>query len=279
MAGNDDQREFWSNQAGPKWVALQQAMDAKMQPVLDGIFARAGLTSGQTVLDVGSGTGASTLMAADRVGPNGMVIGADISPSMSDLAEKRAAGRPNARFLVADVADYAFDPASVDSTISRFGVMFFADPVAAMRNIAKSMKPGTQMTFACWGQIPNNPFFTMPAGLAKEIVGAVPRPDPDAPGPFAFRDPQRVKDILSAAGWSDFFCDTTNVHLTPEGAAAEVADVLSQIGPAEAALTYHNAGPDTRTALISALTNALSAFQTPQGIRIPAEINYVMARA
>ena len=185
MSDNSDQAEFWSSDAGRTWVAEQTSMDAVLQPVLDGVLARADLQTGQSVLDIGCGTGISSIEAAVRVGTSGRVLGADISPTMLERATARARDLSNVQFLKADAAAHTFEQGAFDCLISRFGVMFFSDPVGAFHNIALGLKPGARLTMAAWGQIPNNPWFTLPAQAAKAVVGAPPAVDPDEPGPFA----------------------------------------------------------------------------------------------
>ncbi|MCE8008222.1 methyltransferase domain-containing protein [Aestuariivita sp.] len=277
MTRNADQQAFWTSVAGPKWVDHQEAMDMLMQPVLEGLFERAALPPGARVLDIGCGTGASSLQAAEIVGQAGQVLGADISSSLLALARSRAAGRSNIGFVEGDAAEHTFAQAHHDHLVSRFGVMFFADPAAAFANMARALKPGAKMTFAAWGQIPHNPFFTVPAQAARALLGPVPKSDPDGPGPFAFRDPDRVLSILRSAGLTDCAVDVVPVDLTPQGTPQNLARQTTAIGPAEAALSHHQASPDQRIALEEKLVEAFRPFQTPQGLRIPAEINYVSA--
>ena len=276
---NSEQQDFWTNIAGPKWVENQEAMDALMQPVLDGVLDRAGLQPGDTVLDIGCGTGASTLAAADIVGSEGQVLGADISTLLLDVARTRAAGRDTIRFVDADAATYAFEPASFDHLISRFGVMFFADSVAAFANMAQALKPGAQVSFASWGQIPNNPFFVDAAQAAREALGPIPRADPDEPGPFAFRDPERVLAILSDAGLQSPAVDVVDLHLTPPGTVQDFADRAIAIGPVEATLRHYDATPEQAKTVREAVVAQFAKYETAEGMRIPAEINFFTARA
>jgi SAM-dependent methyltransferase len=278
MTDNRDQRDFWTESAGPKWVAQQRAMDALMHPVLDGVLARADLADGQHVLDIGCGTGASVLAAAERVGRNGHVTGADISATLLGLARARTDGMENVTLIEADAADHRFE-ARADRLISRFGVMFFLDPAAAFANMRSGLKPGARVSFAAWGQIPNNPFFTVPAAAARAVLGAPPKPDPDGPGPFAFRDPERVRDILSAAGFAGIDIDVAETPLTPEGSLNDLAAQAMQIGPAEAAARHFEAVPDQRRALQAAVKEGFARFDGSGGLRIPAEINFVTATA
>ncbi|WP_195822011.1 class I SAM-dependent methyltransferase [Roseobacter sp. MH60115] len=275
---NSDQAAFWTTSAGQKWVEQQEMLDAFMQPVLDGLFERAPLRPGDRVLDIGCGTGASTLQAADRVGADGFVFGADISPTMLTHASARAEGASNVAFEVADAAAYRFDVRSFDHLISRFGVMFFAEPVAAFRNILTGLKPGAEVTFAAWGQIQQNPWFTIAAHAAKEALGAPPSVDPDAPGPFAFRDVARVTDILTEAGFTDVSADVAALHLAPPGLLPEVARMATSVGPAARTVEYFQGSAADADAIAVRVEKVFEAFQTDQGVRVPAEINFFKAR-
>lgn len=279
MTENADQRDFWTDIVGEKWVRNQGTMDALMQPVLDGVLARAGLATGQAVLDVGCGTGASCLAAAAAVGPDGMVLGADISPTLLTLARSRTADHPNITLIEADAALHGFEPAHFDHLISRFGVMFFADPVAAFSNMAAALKPGGQVTFASWGQIQENPYFTDAAQAARETLGPMPKADPDLPGPFAFRDPERVIGILTGAGLTEADADVVPLHLTPPGTLADFAEQAMAIGPVEA--TIREYGPDAAglAKVKDTLQATFARYDTEDGLRIPAEIVFYTARA
>lgn len=275
---NSDQRDFWSDAAGPKWLRFESAMDTLLQPVLKGVLARANLQSGETVLDVGCGTGASALQAGDAVGPTGRVLGADISGPMLSRAAARAQHHPQLEFIETDAQTHDFEPAAFDHLVSRFGVMFFDNPVAAFANMARAVKSGGRVTFAAWGQIPANPFFTFPAQAARSIIGAPPKSDPDLPGPFAFRDPDRVLDILTQAGLQDAQCDTAEIMLTPQGNLADFADTAVSIGPANAAISHFQADSAQIAALREMLQDVFTPFDGPQGFLIPAEINFFTAK-
>lgn len=274
MNDNADQAAFWGGDAGDKWVRHQAMLDHQMQPVLDGVLSRAGLAAGLRVLDVGCGTGQSSLQAAELVGPGGHVLGADVSAPMLDLARNRAEGSPQVSFLQADVAVHGFDAASFDQVISRFGVMFFADPVMAFANIARAMKPGAQLTFASWGAIERNPWFTLPARVARAEIGVPPKSDPDAPGPFAFRDIAKVENILRAAGLREVRGEAVDMDLTLPGGAADLAHLTSYIGSAASVLAHFEADEAARAALELKLKDAFAALPDEA---VPAEINYFTA--
>lgn len=276
-ARNDDQRAFWTENAGPTWVAQMGAMDRLLDPVLQGVLTRADVSEGERVFDIGCGAGTSTLAAGALVGAAGQVTGLDISATLLAVAQDRAQRNDQVDFVEADAQTHGFEPGTTDLMISRFGVMFFDDFNAAFANMARALRPGGRMVFATWGPIPDNPYFTLPARVAKEVFGPRPKTDPDAPGPFALRDVDLVNRILKAAGLDDIRTDTVEMLLPPIGDAAALADLMCQIGPAQSACAHFDAPPAQRAALHAALVTALGAHETAQGIEIPASINFFAA--
>lgn len=276
---NADQEEFWSTSAGEAWVSQQLQMDALMQPVLDLVMDRAALRPGNRVLDVGCGTGASVLQAAEAVGPDGHVTGLDISPTMLALAQSRLGEHPNTALLQADAQTHGFEPGAFDALISRFGVMFFEDTTAAFANMAKALRPGAPLTMAAWGPAPQNPFFMKPAAIATEILGPMEKTDRTLPGPFAFEDRDRIIPMLQTAGLADVSAEPVNLHLTPTGTPHEMAEVLCQIGPAERALRHFEPPEAQRDRVAAALADWLSSHETENGLEIPALIYVYQAKA
>ncbi|MEM8653832.1 MAG: methyltransferase domain-containing protein [Pseudomonadota bacterium] len=273
---NADQEEFWTDAAGPKWVAQQAAMDALLAPVLDLVMDRAPLAAGQSVLDIGCGTGVSVAAALDAVGDTGHVTGLDISQTMLELAADRVKA-PNATFLKADAQTHSFDQ-SFDAMISRFGVMFFDNSVAAMANLNTALSAGGTMTFAAWGPAPQNPYFMVPAKAAASVLGPMPKADRTLPGPFAFEDSARVLQMMAEAGVENATAETVSIDLTPPGPVADTAALMMQIGPAEAAVKYHDADADAAARVEAAVADAIAQFDTPRGLRIPACIHIYSAR-
>ena len=161
--------------------------------------------AGDAVLDVGCGTGASTLKVAGRVA-DGSVVGVDISRPLLDRARSRAeaAEIDNASFLLADAQTHRFPAGGFDVLISRLGMMFFEDPVAAFRNLGRALRPGGRIAFVAWAGVKDNPWFHVPRDAAVSRLGAAPSADPSAPGPLAFQDAGRVARLMAAAGsWQD----------------------------------------------------------------------------
>lgn len=276
---NADQEEYWSSAAGQSWVEVQLEMDACLQPVLDLVLDKAALPLGARVLDVGSGTGASVLQAAQQVGPNGHVTGLDISQTMLDLAAARLQDHPNTECLKADAQSYGFEAHSFDALISRFGVMFFEDTTAAFTNIARALVPGAPLTFAAWGPASQNPYFLHAAAISTKILGPMEKVDRTLPGPFAFEDSARIIPILQAAGLQDVSVDPIALDLCPPGDPQQTAELLCQIGPANRALNHFEPNKTDSARLVEALVDWLKTYETERGIEIPAQINLYQAKA
>lgn len=274
---NADQEEFWTAAAGPKWVRQQEAMDALLGPVLDLVMEHAPLEPRDKVLDIGCGTGVSVGAALDIVGDAGHVTGLDISQTMLDLAAARIGDAPNAVLLKADAQTHTF-ATPFDAMISRFGVMFFDDSVAALSNLNAALAPGGTMTFAAWGPAPQNPYFMVPAKAAASVLGPMPKTDRSLPGPFAFEDSARVLGMMADAGISSARVETVALDLTPPGNVTETAALMMEIGPAEAAVKHHEADADTAAQLQHAVATAIAPFNTGDGLRIPACIHIYSAR-
>jgi ubiquinone/menaquinone biosynthesis C-methylase UbiE len=247
--------------AGPKWVRLGQTMDARLAPVMALLLKRAGARPGERVLDVGCGMGTSTLRLAEQVGPAGSVLGIDISEPMLALARRRAAGRgiSNLSFLRADAQTHTFGTASFDRVVSRFGVMFFADPVEAFRNLRRALRPGGTLCFACWAPLAENLHWRIPFEIVvRELGPPAPKP-PHAPGPMAFSDIAYLRSILESAGFAEPGIVAENIAIAG-GSPDEEAAFACLMGPS-AALLEERAAPETlRAALRREIAAALLPF-------------------
>lgn len=274
MSTNADQAEFWTGQVN--WVTWQAALDAAFQPALDLVLERAALHPGQRVLDIGCGTGASVLAAAQAVGPAGLVTGVDISPTLLDAAVDRCKGLAQVNLLQADAQDIALP--LHDVLISRFGVMFFANTPTAFANLANSLKPGGALVMAAWGSAHLNPWFMVPSQVAQAHLGEVPKVDRTLPGPFVFENAERVLHDLTAAGLQDIQVDEIGCSLTPAGSAKDAAELSTRIGPAASVLRQLGGTEEDRRAICKALSAEFAKFATPEGLRIPACLNLITAR-
>jgi len=279
---NAEQITFWNENAGPKWVALQDVLDQQIGPLGRAAMDRAGIAAGDHVLDVGCGTGESTVELARRVGPTGTVTGVDLSAPMLASARARAdaAGLRNVTFEAADAQTTRFEPARFDVCFSRFGVMFFVDPVAAFTNLHAALRPLGRLGFVCWQALSENPWMRVPLAAAAQHIALPPPPEPGAPGPFSFADPARVRGILGTAGFTDVALEDHRSTLTIGGGRGldEVTDILlTGVGPTSAAM--RQADPAARPAVAAAVREALAPYHGSAGIRMDGAAWLVTARA
>lgn len=270
---NTDQAAHWS-QAGQAWVRNAGPLDRFLAAVTPPLLAAAFPGEGGRVLDIGCGYGGTTLEMARRLGPAGRCLGVDISAPMLELARSRAAEAPGAAFLQADAQTADLGSQAFDAAMSRFGVMFFADPEAAFGNIRRAVKPDGRLAFVCWRAPQENPFFSAPAMAAAPLLPPAPPPDPDAPGQFAFADGAKVRAILQRAGWGQVAVDALDapVSLADEDARA----LLLEVGPVGAALRED---PSLAPRLTEAVTGALAPYRQGERLQVTAACWLVQARA
>lgn len=268
---NEEQIEYWNENAGLKWAEHQTALDAMLAPATSALIEAAAIQRGERVLDIGCGTGETSLIAVEA---GAQVTGVDISEPMLELARSRADGR--AEMLIADASQYQADTV-FDLAMSRFGVMFFEDPVAAFANIRKNLKPDGRMAFACWQTPKVNDWVMVPMKAIKPLMPEAPETDPHAPGPFAFADPERLDGILREAGFSNIEITPhgIDVCLTQSGGVDGAVDFSSQIGPASRALGEVEEA--LRPKLLAALKEALAPHDRAGRVTLPGGIWIVKA--
>ena len=263
---NAEQIRYWNETLGPRWVEQEDLLDAQIAPLGLAAMERAHPGKGERVLDVGCGCGQTSLQLAERVGSEGSVFGVDVSSPMLERARARAAGRPNLRFTNADAQTHAFRE-RFDLAFSRFGVMFFADPVAAFANLHRALRPGGRLAFVCWQALDRNPWLLVPLRAVVGIVDLPPPPPPGAPGPFSFADPERVPGILEAGGFEAVALERLEGQLAI-GAGGDLARAVQftlQMGPVSAAL--REAGAELRLRAADAIRAALAPLASEAGVR------------
>lgn len=193
-------REDWIGRTGEEWAKRGEALERLLGPAGSAGLGALGARSGERVLDLGCGGGVSTEMLASSVAPDGAVTGIDVSPDLICQARQRLDGIDLAEVVEADAERHGFNQ-SYDAVYSRFGSMFFDDPVAAFRNIVSAMRPGGRAVFVCWREAARNQWASVPMTfVAQGTAAAGPHP---GPGPFAWADPTVFRTVLRGAGLED----------------------------------------------------------------------------
>lgn len=265
---NADQKEFWNGAQGDKWVRMQKRIDEMLGPLGEEAMDRLRIKRGETVLDIGCGTGSTTLALAECVGPEGRVLGVDVSKPMLNHARARAGAIPeyNIELVLADAQTHALPEARHDAAFSRFGVMFFEQPGPAFANIRASMKPGGRLAFVCWRNRFDNPWISVPVQVAKGKVELPPRPGPEEPGQFSFEEEARVERILGEGGWRDVRIERHDAELTIAETIEAARDFLLAMGPV--ALPFAEADEATQAAIREELDAALEDFAKGGAVRM-----------
>ncbi len=281
---NAGQRRYWSERAGPHWVERQDVFDTMLAPHGDALLEALRPARGERVLDVGCGFGTTALAVARSVGEEGGVHGFDLSTTMIERARQRAAeaGLTNATFQIGDAQVDALAPQVLhDAAVSRFGVMFFDDPVAAFANIRAAIRPGGRLAFVCWQGPARNPFFTIGARiLHPALIDPPALPDPSGPGPLAFADPERVHQILTDAGWSDVSLEAGDlpVRFVGVGSDGGMATALDQLMSSDLGrVAAGQLDPDRLAAVIEDVRSELDRHQVNGVIQFDSSVWLVSA--
>jgi SAM-dependent methyltransferase len=279
-SANAAMRRHWNEVAGPRWVRLRGAQEARNAEVASLLLEAAAARPGELVLDIGCGTGATLLPLAESVGPQGHVTGIDISEPMLGVARQRVAerGLANVTLLLADAQVHAFAPASFDLLTSRFGVMFFADPTAAFGNLCGALRPGGRLLMAVWAPIADNVHWQIPYEIAVRRLGPPKPQPPHLPGPLAFSDAAYTNSVLAAAGFADIAILKRPFHVIG-ASAASLAEHAGATGPSGRLLDEKQADPATRQAVVAEAEQAFAAYAAPDGqVRVPGTVLLVTAR-
>lgn len=274
-AANAAQIEYWNALAGETWVKYHAQLDRQIAPLGHRAQAALAVRPGEAIIDIGCGCGQTSLELAAAVGPSGSVTGIDISNPMLEIAraEAHAAGLANATFEEADAQTFGLAAARFDAAFSRFGVMFFADPVATFANLRTALKTGGRLAFVCWRPFAENLWMRIPMDAARDLLPPMPPADPLAPGPFAFSDPDRVRQILTDAGYGA-------VTITPfdamigGGDLEQTLELSLRVGPLGAVLREN---PDYAALAVAAVRAALAGHVTPAGVMMPGAVWIVEA--
>lgn len=278
---NREQREYWNERAGPVWVRWQERLDRQIRPHGARAIEALGPRPGERVLDVGCGCGDTALEIARRVGPDGAVLGLDVSAPMLERARERAAeaGLAHLRFQHGDAQVAPLEPASWDALASRFGVMFFEDPVAAFGNLASALRPGGRAAFVCWQPPQANPWVMVPMAAVAPLLEMPPPPEPGAPGMFALGDAERVRAILDRAGFEAVSVEALELAMAPGGGELDRAvELFLEVGPVAALLREQEADEVLRARVASAVRDAFAAHEREGALSLGSAAWLVTAR-
>lgn len=269
--------EEWAGDLGRRWAAEADRQDARLaelqKPGLDAL----GDVAGKRVLDLGCGPGASTLELCRR---GAEVTGLDISPDLLAVARARAAAAGlSPGFVLADAATVAFD-APFDALHSRFGAMFFDDPVPAWANLRRAMRPGAALSVTAWRNVKENPWVWTPLRLVGDLLPPIPRNPPGAPGPFGWAEPEVVIPWLQAAGWREVSFAAAEAEMTfgagpdPAEAAAEATFASGPLSP-----RLRDLAPEAKAEARARLAAGLAEFVRDGAVRLMGRVWVVTARA
>ena len=274
--GNAEALRGWDGDDGQFWAAHDQHFDAMMGSHTERLLTAAAISAADHVLDVGCGTGRTTRDAA-RLAPGGKALGIDLSSPLLARAWQRlgAEGPPNAQFVLGDAQIYPFEADRFDVVISRMGCMFFADPAAAFRNIARALKPGGRLALMTW-QAPDRNEWVREVGRAIAGDRPLPVPPPGAPGPFSFAEPRVVGGVLGAAGFTDLAFHEVQERLYYGQTVAEAYAFITGFGLPKGML--QSLDDEQRPTAEQGLLASLQAHAGPTGVAYGSAIWIITAR-
>lgn len=279
-APNEEQTVFWEELA-PAWLASADHTEMVSASFGEAAMDRLRLRAGQRVLDIGCGSGSTTLALGELVGPEGEAVGIDIASTMVTAATEHAtsAGITNATFVVADAQVADLGDSTYDAAYSRFGVMFFADPKAAFTNIHTALKPHGAFAFACWSNLFANEWMFVPGAAVVSVTGSLPpMPGPGEPGPFSLDDPDRVELLLREAGFTEI--DVTPLPKTiviPRAKIDSLVSLTRRVGAVREALRTVDDATGAR--IVAAVREALVERVEHDEVRLSAAAFIVSAYA
>jgi SAM-dependent methyltransferase len=274
-----DQLAYWNGPAGERWVQEQVHLDRMLRPFGKAALDAAGVAPGEAVLDVGCGCGDSVLSLAALVGARGRVVGIDPSAPMLALARRRCAAVSTVTLVEGDASSASAGPGPFDLLFSRFGVMFFVDPTRAFRHLRGALRAEGRLAFACWRPPEENPWASVPFEAVAEVLGRPEPPPPDAPGPFSFGDPARVRGILEGAGLRDVSLQPFEAPITFGASASvnEAAREIARMGPVARLLVDRDEAAVSRA--LGAIERAIAPVIGVDGVQFPGATWIVTARA
>lgn len=273
---NQEMAAAWDGHEGDVWTDHAERYESAGQRLWNVFLERHPVTAGDSVLDIGCGTGRSTREAARLAAP-GRVLGVDLSSRMLEYARRRSEeqGLTNVRFEQADAQVHPFEEAAFDVAISSFGVMFFADPFAAFANIGRALKPGGRLAVLAWQELAKNRWLN----VVRESLAAgrvLPEPPPSAPGPFGLADPAHVRRVLESGGFDGIELEPVEEPMNFGTDGDDAFDFFSTIGIVEG-LT-EDLEEEAKAGALEKLHRALAEHQSDEGVLLGSSAWLITAR-
>ena len=272
---NADQATAWNEGSGLNWVALDTELEHVHGAVTPALLAHAQPRPGERIIDIGCGSGAVTQAAADAA-PGGHALGVDISAPLLDLARQKRSGAVS--FALGDAQTHPFEPGAADLVVSRFGVMFFDDPVAAFSNIRAALRPGGRIALACWAPLSENPWFAIPGKATAARMGPVEPPPPHAPGPGGLSDTAHALGILDQAGFTGSAVSTEALTFTHPAGASGAAATMMGVGPAARIIKERGGTQADFDAILAAVEAGYAAHARGGTLALPARVHIYTAQ-
>ena len=274
---NEEQFEFWNEGIGQWWVEEDDSMNERLSILTKELFLRLNINRGDKILDIGCGGGQTSFEASEIVGENGYVVGADISKILLDLAKSKYANTKNLEFKLCDVQNYEFRENSFNKVISRFGVMFFENPIEAFKNIYNAIQEGGSLNFVCWTNVMENEFFTDPTNI---IIRHLNKDFPEitrSPGPLAFSEEKYINEILSNSGFKNIKVEKVYSLITTNDSPEKNGELLLNIGSGGRLLADANLSKKELSVIRDEMVEISQKRQKNGKITYKACLNYVSA--
>ena len=280
MQDNQAQADYWSSESGLKWIEFEDELNLIFGAVDRKLIDLSDPVPSERVLDIGCGTGATSREFSKHIGSNGTICAVDISSPLIAHARGLSSKSPSEiQYHLADAQSDKIPGGPFDLVFSRFGSMFFADPVEAFNNIRQRMKQDGRIVLAAWAKAKGNPWFEVPQKGAEERLGPLDQSDPNAPGPLGFQNTNHVVSILEQAGFESITSETIRVDLVHPGPVERVAALASNIGPAARVIKKYKGAAIDIEEITRYVTASYRRFVDVAGVRIPANLNFFKARS
>ena len=274
---NIEQSEYWNEKSGPKWIKVDKPLNERFSILTRELFFRANITKNDRVLDIGCGSGETSFWASKLVGTTGRVTGADISEILLNFAKSKFFNINNLDFINCDVQNYQFEANNFDKVISRFGIMFFENPVEAFTNIKLSMKTNALLNFVCWSNMKENDFFYEGLEMISKYAKKNLPPITKNPGPFAFSDKKYIEKILKKSGFRDIKIDTVFTNISTKDSVEKDVEMMLNMGPRFQILSEANLSNEKLLVIRNKIKEFCKKRQANGKITYKACLNYVSA--